>query len=63
MNSFKKLRFPNQKNRIYTMAQTTLKMCELVIEEAEKYNMTDEQFFLNWEDKLNELSIKDHFKG
>lgn len=52
--------FPNNKNRIWTMCQVTLKLVTQCIEEAEADNLTDEQFFINFEDCLNNLSCKDH---
>lgn len=55
-------RFPNEKNRIWTMCQVALKLCLQCVDEAEKSNMTDEQFYLAWEDCLNKISIKDHLK-
>ena len=55
-------RFPNDKNRIWTMCQVVIKLTLMTIEEAEKAGMTDEQFYLAFEDILNEASIKDHNK-
>lgn len=52
--------FPNEKNRIWTMCQASLQMLIMTVEEAEKAKMTDEQFYINFEDAINELSIKDH---
>ena len=52
--------FPNEKNRIWTVCRTILKMVEQVVEEAEQLKMTDEQFYINFEDALNILSCKDH---
>lgn len=55
--------FPNDHNRIWTMCQVTLEMVKLTVEEAEKYKMTDEQYYLDFEDKLNAWSVKDHSKN
>lgn len=55
-------RFPNNKNRVWTMCQVALKLCLMCVEEAEKSNLTDEQFYLSWEDCLNKISVKDHTK-
>lgn len=55
-------RFPNNKNRIWTMCQVTLKLCLMCVEEAEKNNLTDEQFYLSFEDIINKASVKDHTK-
>ena len=52
--------FPNEKKRIWTVCRTILKMVEQVVEEAEQLKMTDEQFYINFEDALNILSCKDH---
>lgn len=53
-------RFQNDKNRVWTMCQVTLKLVTQCIEEAEKNNLTDSEFFISWEDCLNNLSCKDH---
>ena len=33
-----------------------------IVELAEAANLTDEQYYINWEDYLNKVSIKDHNK-
>lgn len=53
-------RFPNNKNRIWTMCQVALQLATRCVDEAEKYDMTNEQFYIAWEDALNTLSVKDH---
>lgn len=53
-------RFPNNKNRIWTMCQVALKLCLQCVDEAEKANLTNEQFYLAFENCLNMISIKDH---
>lgn len=55
-------RFPNEKNRVWTMCQVALKLCLQCVEEAEKSNLTNEQFYLAWENCLNKVSCKDHNK-
>ena len=35
-------RFPNNKNRIWTMCQVALKLCLQCVDEAEKANLTNE---------------------
>ena len=57
---FKSGLFPNEKNRMWAICQTLLKMVTQVVEEAERLKMTDEQFYINFEDALNILSCKDH---
>lgn len=52
--------FPNNKNRVWTMCQVALKLATKCVEEAEKFELTDEQFFIAFEDALNVLSVKDH---
>lgn len=53
-------KYANDKNYFYNLGQVILKVAKDYIKEIEKYKMTNEQFFIDWEDKLNELSIKDH---
>lgn len=52
--------FPNEKNRVWTMCQVVLKLATLCVEEAEKYKLVDEQFYISFEDCLNKLSCRDH---
>lgn len=52
-------RFPNNKNRIWTMCQVALKLCLMCVEEAEKSNLTDEQFYISFLDSLNALTLDD----
>ena len=35
-------------------------LCQLTCKLAEKFNKTNTQAFINWEDKLNEISVKTH---
>lgn len=62
MKLIKSGRFPNDKNRIWTMCQVVIKLALMTVEEAEKSNLTNEQFYLAFEDILNKVSIKDHNK-
>lgn len=55
-------RFPNEKNRVWTMCQVALKLCLQCVDEAEKSNLTNEQFYIAFEDCLNKVSVKDHTK-
>lgn len=52
--------FANEKNRMYNACQMALMMVKSVIMQCEALKMTNEQFFIDFEDRLNELSIKDH---
>ena len=54
--------FPNEKNRIWTMCQASLQMLMMTVIEAEKSNMVDEQFYIEFENAVNQLSVKDHNK-
>lgn len=33
-----------------------------IVEVAEKAHLTNEQYFIDWEDYLNRISVKDHNK-
>lgn len=52
--------YSNRKNQLYHTCKTFILMLENLIKQVEYENMTNEQFFIDFEDKLNELSIKDH---
>lgn len=54
--------FPNEKNRIWTMCQASLQMLMMTVIEAEKSNMVHEQFYIEFENAINQLSVKDHNK-
>ena len=54
--------FPNEKNRIWTMCQASLQMLMMTVIEAEKSNMVDEQFYIEFEIAVSQLSTKDHNK-
>ena len=54
--------FPNDKNRLWTMCQVTLKLATLTAEYAEEKELTDTPFYLDFEDALNCISVKDHDK-
>lgn len=50
--------YPNEKNRLYNTCQATINVLEEVWRMIEKAGMKDEQFVLDWLDKLNEISIR-----
>lgn len=52
--------YDSEKNRLYYQGLTLLKMLKLYIKQVEEAKMINESFFIDWEDSLNELSIKDH---
>ena len=60
MKLIKSGKFPNEKNRVWTMCQVALHMATLAADEAERLKLTDEQFYINFEDALNILSVRDH---
>ena len=51
--------FPNNKNRDWTMCQVALKLCLQCVDEAEKDNLTNEQFYITFLDCLNALTLDD----
>ena len=60
LTGIKQVKFDNDKNRMYNVCQTALMFVKSVVNEAERLKMCDEQFYIEFEDALNELSIKDH---
>ena len=60
MTGIKQGQFDNDKQRLWSACQTALFMIKNIIREIELAEMTNEQFFIDFEDELNELSIKDH---
>lgn len=52
--------FPNDNNRLYTAAQVIIQMATRLVEEAESLGLTNKQWYINFEDYLNILSVKDH---
>lgn len=55
-------KFPNEKNRVWTMCNVVIKLLLQTVEEAEKSNLTNEQFYLSFENIINAASVKDHTK-
>ena len=53
-------KYPNEKNYLYNVGQAVLHAATEFIKAVEKSKMCNEQWFISWEDELNELSIKDH---
>lgn len=54
----KQSQYDNEKNRLYNQGLTLLKMLNLYVKQVEDANMTNEQYFLNFLDSLNETSIR-----
>lgn len=50
--------YPNEKNKLYNMCQTSIHVLEEVWKMIEKAEMKNEQFVLNWLDKINEISVR-----
>lgn len=53
-------KYDTEKNRLFNMGLLLLKSVEEYIKQVEDAKLTDSQFFLDFEDSLNELSVKDH---
>lgn len=53
-------KYDNEKNRLWAQGQTLLKMLNIYVKQVEAAKMCNEQFFIDFEDKLNLLSVKDH---
>lgn len=50
--------YTNDKNRLWHMCQVSVSMLEELMRQIEKYDLQNEQFVLDWLDKINELSVK-----
>lgn len=50
--------FPNEKNRLIHMCEMSIKMINELMRQIEKEELQNEQFVINWLDKLNEISVK-----
>lgn len=50
--------YDNPKNRLFNMGMFLLKSIEEYIKQIEDNNFTNEQFFLDFCDDLNSLSVK-----
>lgn len=51
--------FPNDKNRIFTLCQYALINVQMAYMAAQDAEMMDEQFVIDFLDKLNEISVWD----
>lgn len=60
MTGIKQGNFDNDKQRLWSACQTVLYVTKNIIKQVEEAGMTNEQFFIDFEDELNELSVKDH---
>lgn len=52
--------YDNIKNMLYHQGQILIKAVETYVKAVEEAEMTGEQFFITFEDILNEISVKDH---
>lgn len=50
--------YANEKNRLWNMCQLSIGMLEELMKQIEKAELQNEQFVLDWLDKMNELSVK-----
>lgn len=50
--------YTNDKNRLWHMCQVSVSMLEELMRQIEKHGLQNEQFVLDWLDKINELSVK-----
>lgn len=50
--------YTNDKNRLWHMCQVSISMLEELMRQIEKHDLQNEQFVLDWLDKINELSVK-----
>lgn len=52
--------FDNEHNRIYHACKTMLMALNTLVKQAEEAGLTDKDFWIDFEDELNTISIKDH---
>lgn len=45
------------------LLKENIRNANMIVKTAEELEVTNEQFFLDWEDELNRISIKDHSKA
>lgn len=50
--------YDNEKNRLYNMCQMSVLMLNELMDQIEKAELQNEQFVLDFCDKINELSIR-----
>ena len=48
----------DEKNRLWNMCQLSIEMLEELMKQIEEAKLQNEQFVLDWLDKINELSVK-----
>lgn len=50
--------YDNDKNRLYTMCQISIKMLNELCRQIEENKLQNEQFVLDWLDSINEISVR-----
>ena len=50
--------YTSKKNRLWHMCQTSIEMLEVLMSQIDKADLKNEQFVINWLDKLNEISVR-----
>lgn len=50
--------YPNEKNELYRMCRASVQLLDELWKMVEKQEMQNEQFVLDWLDKINEISIR-----
>ena len=58
ITGIKQGQYDNEKNRLYNMCQMSILMLNELMDQIEKANLQNEQFVLDFCDKINELSIR-----
>ena len=46
--------------RLKELMKFSLELIQHIVELAETNNLTNKQYYIDWEDKLNKYSVKDH---
>lgn len=50
--------YANEKNRLWNMCQLSIGMLEALMKQIEQAQLQNEQFVLDWLDKINEISVR-----
>lgn len=50
------------KEEFKRLLQENIRNINEIVRVAEKAHFTDEQFYIEWEDYINQISVKDHSK-
>lgn len=50
------------KGEFKKLLQENIRNINEIVKVAESAHFTDEQFYIDWEDYLNQISVKDHSK-